>query len=222
MTVTRGLKMSTNPGTIAIRSSACVTSAAPVVHRIHRIAIASAMLATGLLLVGCDGAAPTPADPTAPNASVANASVANAFDHVGPQHGDEAAVAGIAAAWDAAWNAGDAGGIAALFVDDAEFINGRGQIAQGAATIYAQHAASLAGVFNGSHTHGTVRGIAFLSGTTAVLDVDNTLTGFKALPPGTVATEPGVQRGRHKRVVVKRAGVWRILQMQITTIAPTP
>jgi Domain of unknown function (DUF4440) len=138
--------MSTNP-IIAHRRSTCITSATPIVHRIHRIAMSGAMIAAGFLLVGCDDATRTPVDPTAPSASVANAS-----DHIGPQHGDEAGVAAIAAAWDAAWNAGDASGIAALFVDDAEFINGRGQIAQGAATIYANHAASLAGVFKGSHT----------------------------------------------------------------------
>jgi hypothetical protein len=52
--------------------------------------------------------------------------------------------------------------------------------------------------------------------------VDNDLTGFNALPPGTVATEPGVLLARFKRVVVKRGGVWRILQMQLTNVAPTP
>lgn len=74
--------------------------------------------------------------------------------------------------------------------------------------------ASLAGVFKGSHTQGSVRDIVFLSSTSAVLDVDNELTGYSALPPGTVETAPGVQRGHHKRIVVNRNGVWRILQMQ--------
>lgn len=191
------------------------TNSDTIVHRIG--AISAAMLSLGLLVSGCDRSTPTEAGQTEPNASVADA-----FDHVGTEHGDEAGVTGIATAWDAAWNAGDAGAIAALFVDDAEFINGRGQIAQGAATIYANNAAALAGVFKGSHTQGTTRGIAFLSGTAAVLDVDNELTGFNALPPGTVPTEPGVLRARFKRVVVKRGGVWRILQMQLTNVAPTP
>ena len=57
-------------------------------------------------------------------------------------HGDTAAVAGVSAAWDAAWNAGNAAGIGALFVDDAEFVNGRGQVAVGATTIIANHAAN--------------------------------------------------------------------------------
>jgi uncharacterized protein (TIGR02246 family) len=207
--------MPTNSATIVHRTSSRKLSAIPIVHRIG--AITAAMLSLGLLVSGCDRSTPTEAGQTEPNASVADA-----FNHVGTEHGDEAGVTGIATAWDAAWNAGDADAIAALFVDDAEFINGRGQIAQGAATIYANHAATLAGVFKGSHTHGTIRGIAFLSGTTAVLDVDNELTGFQALPPGTVATEPGVLRARFKRVVVKRGGVWLILQMQLTNVAPTP
>jgi uncharacterized protein (TIGR02246 family) len=179
-----------------------------------RVVFSGAALALGLLVGGCDS--PTPIAPTAPNAAVSDA-----LDNVGPQHGDEAGVAAVAAAWDAAWNAGDSRAIAALFTDDAEFINGRGQIAVGPAAIYAQHAANLAGPFKGSHIEGQIRRITFLSGTAAVLDVDSQLTGFVSLPAGTVPTEPGVQRGRHKRVVVKRGGVWKMALMQITLIAPT-
>ncbi len=207
--------MPTNAATIVHRTSSRVLSAIPIVPRIG--AISAAMLSLGLLVSGCDSATPTETRQAAPDASVADA-----FDHVGTKHGNEAGVTRIAAAWDAAWNAGDADAIAALFVDDAEFINGRGQIAQGAATIYANHVVVLAGVFKGSRMHGSIRGLVFLSGTTAVLDVDSELTGFSALPPGTVATEPGVVRGRLNRVVVKRGGVWRILQMQVTNVAPTP
>ena len=135
-------------------------------------------------------------------------------------HGDLAGVTAVVTARDAAWNAGDANAIAARFVDDAEFINGRGQLALGAAAIRANHTVSLAGVFRGSHTHGTIRRITFLSGTSAVVDVDNDLTNFTSLPPGTLPTTPGVQSGRHKRLVVKRGGIWRVVLMQITSIAP--
>ena len=162
------------------------------------------------VLVGaCDRTSPSEVERTAPATS--SQAVAN---------GDVAGVTAIVTAWDAAWNAGDANGIAALFVDDAEFINGRGQIASGSAAIRANHAASLAGVFKGSHTQGTVRNIVFLTGTSAVVDVYNELTNFKALPPGVLPTKPGLQSGYHKRLVVKRGGIWRIVQMQITSIAP--
>jgi uncharacterized protein (TIGR02246 family) len=184
--------------------------------------LSGAALGMALLFGGCGSAAPTEAPVVARplTSSGPSASAGAAFDGVGAPQGDEAGVEAVATAWDAAWNAGDASALAALFVDDAEFINGRGQLAIGAAAIRAQHAASLAGPFRGSHTAGHIRRITFLSGTTAVLDVDNELTGFAALPPGTVATSPGLQRGRHKRVLVKRAGTWRIVLMQITTVAP--
>ncbi|MGZ8412256.1 MAG: SgcJ/EcaC family oxidoreductase [Gemmatirosa sp.] len=198
--------MSTHPATITrqLRTPASVLL-------VRRTASAS-LAALALSLGACDRASTTEAAPTAPDASTAVPFAA--------QRGDEAGVAAVVAAWDAAWNAGDAAGLAALFVDDAEFINGRGQIAVGAATIGAQHAVSLAGPFKGSRTQGRVRRITFVSGTTAVLDVDNELTGYQYLPPGTSPTEPGVQRGRHKRVLVKRGGVWRTLSMQLTTVAP--
>lgn len=115
----------------------------------------------------------------------------------------------MVAAWDAACNAGVAAGLDALFVDDAKFVNGREQVAVGVATIVANHAASLAGPFKGSKTKGTIRRITFLRGNSDVDDVDNELTGYAYLPPGTVPTSPGRQRGRHRRVVVKRGGVWR-------------
>jgi uncharacterized protein (TIGR02246 family) len=176
----------------------------------RRPALAAAALAAALLLGGCD----------TDTATGTGRPGATALEFVAPTQGDEAGVIAVVAAWDAAWNAGDAAALAATFADDAEFINGRGQLAVGAATVRAQHQVSLAGPFKGSRTTGRVRKITFLSGTTAVVDVDNELTGYAFLPPGTVPTEPGIQRGRHKRVVVKRAGEWQTILMQLTTVAP--
>lgn len=213
----------------ALARSTRLTTDAWTVYR--TTAAPAATLAVALLTGGCDRPTPAEAAPSAARSTPASSSSGAAStsmrlvdppDAVSARPGDAAGVAAVAAAWDAAWNAGDGGAIGALFVEDAEFVNGRGQVAVGAAAIGAQHAANLAGPFRGSHIRGTIRRITFLSGTTAVLDVDSELTGFVSLPPGTVATEPGVQRGRHKRVLVKRAGRWRIQLMQITTVAPTP
>ena len=191
---------------------------APPSFIIRRTGVASAAaLAVGLLLGACDDALTTA---TASTTSPPSESRAAAFDHVGPQHGDEAGVVALAAAWDAAWNAGDADALAALFVEDAEFVNGRGQVVTGRAGIRNAHAFLFAGPFRGSRTESSIRRITFLSGTAAVLDLDNRLTGFAALPGGATPTEPGVNRGRHKRVAVKRAGTWRMVLMQITSVAP--
>jgi uncharacterized protein (TIGR02246 family) len=186
-----------------------------VLRDVRRLTTVSAALLAMVLSGACNSDAPTGAQQSRiPDPGL--------LDSISPFAGNDAGVRASAAAWDAAWNSGDAVALAALFVDDAEFINGRGQLALGAEAIGAQHAALLAGPFQGSRTQGVVRQITFLSGTTAVMDVDNQLTGFRSLPPGTVPTEPGIQRGRHKRVVMKRGGEWRIVLMQITTVVPGP
>ncbi|MDB4883649.1 MAG: hypothetical protein JWL95_2415 [Gemmatimonadetes bacterium] len=207
--------MSAHSATILARPSSDTSSGIRLARR--TLAVCVVTVTSGLLIAGCD--ATTPSAPEAFAAGAPSRSLSAPFDQNVPQ-GDTADVVAVAAAWDVAWNAGNAAGIGALFVDDGEMINGRGQIAVGAATIRANHAALFAGVFLGSHSRGIVRRVTFLSGSTAVLDVDNELTGFRALPGGGVPTEPGLNRGRHKRVLVKRAGHWRTLQLQLTTVAP--
>lgn len=175
-----------------------------------------ALVLFSLVAVGCDDGEATAI--TEPDGTAESAS--ERFDHTGLGKGDDAGVAYVVAAWDAAWNAGDAQALGALFVADAEFVNGRGQVAVGAAAIIANHRASLAGPFLGSRTKGTIRRITFLSPNSAVVEVDNDLTGYRALPPGAVETVPGVHRGRHKRVVVRRGGQWRVVAMQLTSVLP--
>lgn len=179
---------------------------------------ASAVIAIGLLLYGCDGGSSRAGGPAAPNAP--SASLDDAFDHVGPEKGDTAGVVAVVTAWDAAWNAGDAAGLAATFVDDAEFINAMGRLFIGADQIRAQHEITLAAQFRGSHTVGHVRRITFLSGTAAVLDVDNDLTRYEPVAPGSTVLRAIQQSGRHKRLVVKRGGEWRVMLFQNTTVVP--
>jgi uncharacterized protein (TIGR02246 family) len=173
-----------------------------------------------LVVAACGNGAKTTDGPTAPASP--SASLADAFEHVGPQQGDEAGVAAVVTAWDAAWNAGDAAGLAATFVEDAEFINAMGRLFVGAEAIRAQHAITLAGQFRGSHTEGHIRRITFLSGTAAVLDVDNDLTRYEPVAPGSTTLRAIQQSGRHKRLVVKRGGVWRAMLFQNTMVAATP
>jgi uncharacterized protein (TIGR02246 family) len=179
-----------------------------------------AVLGLALLVADCGRGSTKAEGPTAPTSL--NASVADAFDHGGPQHGDEAGVAAVVTAWDAAWNAGDAAGLAATFVEDAEFINAMGRLFVGADAIRAQHAITLAGQFRGSHTEGHIRRITFLSGTAAVVDVDNDLTRYEPVAPGSPIMKAVQQSGRHKRLVVKRGGVWRAMLFQNTMVVPTP
>jgi uncharacterized protein (TIGR02246 family) len=187
---------------------------AKIAHR----GVTASLLVAGLLAAACDREAPTAARTLTPSAASSSVSAEKA----GTPRRDALGAVDLVARWDAAWAAGDAAGIAALFTEDAEFVNGRGQVAVGTAAIAAQHAGLFAGPFKGSRLRSTVRRVTVLTGTVAVIDVDTELTGFSALPPGTPVTSPGVQRGRHKRVVVKRRGEWRMQLMQITTVAAVP
>jgi uncharacterized protein (TIGR02246 family) len=185
-----------------------------------RLIATGAVLGVCLLLADCGRGSTKGEAPTAPGAP--NTSVADAFEHVGPEQGDEAGIAAVVIAWDAAWNAGDAAGLAATFVEDAEFINAMGRLFVGAEAIRAQHAITLAGQFRGSHTEGHIRRITFLSGTAAVVDVDNDLTRYEPIAPGSTIMRAVQQSGRHKRLVVKRGGVWRAMLFQNTMVVPTP
>ena len=189
-----------------------------IAHR--RLVATGAVLGIALLLVDCGRGSTKAENPTAPSAP--NTSVADQFDHVGPQQGDEDGVRAVVTAWDAAWNAGDAAGLAATFVEDAEFINAMGRLFVGAEAIRAQHAITLAAQFKGSHTEGHIRRITFLSGTAAVVDVDNDLTRYEPVAPGSTTLKAIQQSGRHKRLVVKRGGVWRTILFQNTMVATTP
>jgi hypothetical protein len=73
----------------------------------------------------------------------------------------------------------------AAFVGDAEFINAMGRLFAGAEEIRARHAIALAGQFRGSHSEGRICRITFLRGTAAVVDVDNDLTRYEPVSPGS-------------------------------------
>jgi uncharacterized protein (TIGR02246 family) len=184
----------------------------------QRLIAMGSVLSVALFAAGCGGGSNKTDGPTSPASP--SASLTDAFDHVGPNQGDEAGVTALVTAWDAAWNAGDAAGLAATFVEDAEFINAMGKLFVGAEAIRAQHAITLAAQFRGSHTEGHIRRITFLSGTAAVVDVDNNLTRYEPDAPGSTTLRAVQQSGRHKRLVVKRGGVWRALLFQNTMVTP--
>ena len=210
--------MTTHPATSARHARTSSSSRIRIAHR--RLIIFGAALTVGLLVGGCGNGSTKADGPTMP--AVRSASASDPFDHIGTEQGDEAGVATVVTVWDAAWNAGDAAGLAATFVDDAEFINAAGLLFHGAEEIRARHAISLAGQFLGSHTEGHIRRITFLSGTAAVVDVDNDLTRYEPVAPGSTTMRAIQQSGRHKRLVVKRAGVWRVLLFQNTMVTPVP
>jgi hypothetical protein len=64
--------------------------------------------------------------------------------------------------------------------------------------------------------------VTFLTGITAMVDLNVTLTGYASLPPGLPEVEPGVVQTRMKWIAGKRVATWQILAQQITAVPPAP
>lgn len=80
----------------------------------------------------------------------------------------------------------------------------------------------LAGPFKASTFAPVVRRIRFIGADTAIVDTDVSVTNFRALPPGAVATKPGLLLTRLTDVFESRDGVWKIEASQNTAVLPSP
>ena len=135
---------------------------------------------------------------------------------------DSTVIHAIVADLDSAWARGDAALWASHYAPDAEFINILGMVFPDLAAMQARHHEIFQGVFKGSRHHGTIRRLRFLEDDVAIADVDIEVTGFKALPPGSRPTEPGVLRTRMRHVLTRTETVWKIVATQNTAVAPRP
>jgi uncharacterized protein (TIGR02246 family) len=134
--------------------------------------------------------------------------------------GNEGEILALVDAGETAWAAKDPAAYAAIFADDVEFISPLGTYLHGRSAVRAQHVLLFGGPFAGSTLDIVPESIRFLTGTVAVVDVRNDLTGYQFLPPGLVAAEPGVLRVLVRWVVVKRAGRWEIAFNHMTQVLP--
>jgi len=122
-----------------------------------------------------------------------------------------------------AWNAGDSVAYADAYTDDADFINIRGQIFEGKAAVQAQHAKIFAGPFKDSTISIAVRKFTLLSDQEAIVDTDQTVTNFKGLPPGIVATAQGTLVTHFKYLAMQQTdGTWKFAAGQNTSQLPNP
>jgi uncharacterized protein (TIGR02246 family) len=128
----------------------------------------------------------------------------------------------LLSSWKAAWDANDAAAFAAHYAEDADFINPLGGILSGRDAIRTQHVILFSGPFRGSVQGQQLRRLVFLTGTTAIVDLDLRLTGFVGLPPGLPQFEPGVVFTRGRLVVLKHRGSWEIAAQQLTAVQPLP
>jgi len=169
----------------------------------------AAMLLVWLMVsvYGCDAAtdtvAPQPQLDVAPQASYTAI------------RGDPDAIMDLVDAATAAWTAKDADAYAAIYAENIQVVSPVGSLLSGRDVFRAQHVFLFSGPFAGSTQTITVRDIAFLTGTIALVAQDVTLTGYVALPPGLPSMN-GVVRTRVTWVVVKRGRTWEIAFQQMT------
>lgn len=124
--------------------------------------------------------------------------------------------------WESAWNAMDPAAYANSYAVDADVVNPLGGVVPGRESIRQTHTFLFNGFFRGSTSRTEIRRIVFLTGETALVDVNVTLTGFQGTPPGLVQISPGVVLTRSRLVMNRRMGAWQILAQQMTAVQPAP
>jgi uncharacterized protein (TIGR02246 family) len=122
-----------------------------------------------------------------------------------------------------AWNASDSVSYANEYTDDADFINIRGQVFTGKTAVQRQHAMIFAGPFKGSTIQIELRKLTEVGAGAVLVDTDQTVTNFKGLPPGVVATSAGTLITHFKYLAVRQEdGTWKFSSGQNTAVLPNP
>lgn len=121
-----------------------------------------------------------------------------------------------------AWNRNDAGGWTKDFLDDANFINVRGDLVQGRSAIEKIHEFIFSGPYKESNCVMKIESIRYPATSVAIVDTLTEVRNFKSLPPGLNPTAPGLVRARLKLILVERDQTWKIFAAQNTAIVPQP
>ena len=124
---------------------------------------------------------------------------------------DELAIRQLVKQLEAAWNAGDSVGIAAPFVDDADFVNIIGEYYKGRAPIEAGHRQIFDTIHKGSQVSFAVERVRFVHPDMAIAF----LRAHLKFHSGDVLREG---RARPTMVLAKNNGKWQIVAFQFTRI----
>ena len=124
---------------------------------------------------------------------------------------DELAIRQLVKQLEAAWNAGDSVGIAAPFVDDADFVNIMGEYYKGRAPIEAGHRQIFDTIHKGSQVSFAVERVRFVHPEMAIAF----LRAHLKFHSGDVIREG---RARPTMVLAKHDGNWQIVVFQFTKI----
>jgi uncharacterized protein (TIGR02246 family) len=130
---------------------------------------------------------------------------------------DEQAVRKVLASFDEAFNRHDADAVAALFTDDAEFINVSGMWWRGKAGIRRGTAFVLANIFQNTTLQTDSVSVRFPTRDTAIAVVAQHTVGSFVLPDGTRIAS---RNNRLSYFLVKAGGRWLIVGGQNTEITP--
>jgi uncharacterized protein (TIGR02246 family) len=117
-----------------------------------------------------------------------------------------------------AWNVHDAKAFAALFAEDADFVNVAGTLWKGRAEIQAKHEAAHAARFKTSTLAATSTVVRRLGSDVAILHFRWELTGAVDAPGQASPPRPGVMQ----LVAARQADGWRIVAAQNTAIVSQP
>ena len=126
------------------------------------------------------------------------------------------AVRKLIAAFEKAWNKHDPGAMAALLMEDAEWVNTVGWLWRGKSSVRQGWEWIHQVLFKNTEWHSDSVSVRFPTGDTAIVGITGT-TGSYVLPDGTAV--PG-KRDRLSVFVVKREGHWLIASGQNTEINP--
>jgi uncharacterized protein (TIGR02246 family) len=123
---------------------------------------------------------------------------------------NEAAIARLLSELADAWNRGDAKAYGVHFQADGTFTNVNGTFHVGRDEFDRRHEDIFHGIFKGTTLALTPKKLRFIRPDVAVADIDVTLSGDRAQPPGISAGHDGALHTCLLLVLVKDDGVWSI------------
>lgn len=123
---------------------------------------------------------------------------------------DDTAIRRIISNQEAAWNEGDGQEYARDVAADASFTNLFGMVFYGKPAFAARHQEILMSFYKGTRKKHVIRRIKFITSDVAIVDIDNELSGVKAMPPGIAVPADGILKTQLMEVLVRRAGSWAV------------
>ena len=124
---------------------------------------------------------------------------------------DRAAIEGIVAKLEAAWNAGDGDAFGAVFAEDADFVNIRAEHVRGRQAIADGHTGIFRTIYAGSVVQLTLESLRLLRPDVALMHVHSTLDA----PSGPLK---GKHEARFSAVLTRDASGWQIASFHNMTI----